>query len=93
MKYILRKVEENEEKLGKYEHGGVRGLESSLRHIYERLKILIDTIDDNIDSKHISYNIKNFSLPYKLTHNDIDILLKNFMVKNDMSDAVKSMFI
>jgi ATP-dependent Lon protease len=92
MKYILRKIEENEKRLGNSEHGGVRGLESALKHIFERLRILMDTVDEDM-SNQISYHIKDFKLPHILTSINIDVLLNNFMAKDDVSDVVRNMFI
>jgi ATP-dependent Lon protease len=94
MKYIIKQVNENEDKIGKLEHGGVRGLESSLKHIFERLNILIDLYKENcFDCEHISYNIKNFKLPYEIKNEDVDMLLKNFMAKDNSSSCVRNMFI
>jgi ATP-dependent Lon protease len=92
MKYILREIEENEKRIGKMEHGGVRGLESALKHIFERLRILMDTVDEDM-SNQISYHIKDFKLPHTLTSTNVDVLLKNFMAKDDVSDVVRNMFI
>jgi ATP-dependent Lon protease len=94
MKYLIKQINDNEERIGKYEHGGVRGLESSLKHIFERLKILIDLEKDGevLDSD-ISYNIKDFKLPYELKTTDIDLLLKNFMAKDNFPEAARSMFL
>lgn len=92
MKYLLREVEENEKRIGKTEYGGVRGLESALKHIFERLRILIDTISDDISSQ-ISYYIKDFKLPHTLTLSNIDILLKNFLANSDESDIMRNMFL
>lgn len=92
LKYLIKEVEENEKLLGKFEHGGVRGLESALKHIFERLRILIDTIGEDMNNK-ISYIIKDFSLPYILKTNDVDTLLKNFKTKDERCDIVKNMFL
>lgn len=92
LKYILRDVEENERKLSNCELGGVRCLESALKHIFERLRILMDIFGEDID-KQISYYIKDFALPYTLKTSDIDTLLKNFKAKDTMSDAMRNMYL
>lgn len=93
MKYIINKAKENDERLGNREHGGVRGLESAIKHIIERMKILIDTMDDPLENEHISYKIKDFRLPHEITTSNIDLLLKNFMAKDDMPQSIRNMYI
>jgi ATP-dependent Lon protease len=83
MKYIIKLVEENENRIGKLDHGGVRSLESILRHIFERTKILIDMKKENCDFKNITFNLDRFNLPHDMTQSDIDILTKNYMAKKD----------
>lgn len=77
IKYIINKCDEYDRNLGCDDNHGVRSVERAIKHIIERIKILINTIDNPIDD--ISYKLKNFSLPYTLTQNSIDILLKNFV--------------
>jgi hypothetical protein len=90
IKYIIKKVNEHEENMMKKEHKGVRSLESAIKHILERIKILIDSINTPIEK--LSYNIKNFTIPHQLTNEDVDILLKNFMAKDEMPASYKHMF-
>jgi ATP-dependent Lon protease len=83
--HIIHKAEEHERNLGKMKHEGVRAIESAIKHIMERFKILIDTID--IPLSHISYRLDGFNLPYTVTQDSIEKLLKNFMADDEMADV------
>jgi ATP-dependent Lon protease len=84
IKYLIAKVKDIEVKK-QLESGGVRELETILKHIIERIKILIHTRDKNFNS--VSYNIKNFKLPYSPTIEDIEILTKTYGLKYEMTPS------
>lgn len=69
MKHIIWKIDDD--------NAGVRSLEKTLRKLYEKLNVLITT--QNSDDLMLSYRVKNFSIPYKLTRDAIDILVDDLI--------------
>jgi energy-coupling factor transporter ATP-binding protein EcfA2 len=93
IKMFIRSAEEND-KIRGYKHeelGGVRGLDTIIKHILERIKILIETNGTKL--KNMSYStIDNFQLPYTLNHTDFCILIKYYGIKDDLPISARNMY-
>jgi len=74
-KYIIDKCSKEE---------GIRDLKRSIETLYRKLDILCKSVLDNgtFGNLELSFAIKNFKLPYTVTIQDINLLLKDYM-KND----------
>jgi hypothetical protein len=91
MKSLILVADKNHEnKFMSRENKGVRELESVIKHIVERLRVLIDTIDNPIQS--ISYKISNFTIPHILTKPDTELLLSGYMSENLMPESIRGMY-
>ena len=74
IRYLIKK-DDDVNKLNSCENSGVRGLESIIKHILERLKILYLSRNKQLN---VSYNICDFDVPYNLNEKDTDILLESY---------------
>lgn len=68
-KYIIDKCKHEE---------GIRELKRVIEMIYRKLDTLCDLCKDEKKDVSVSFQIKNFSVPHKLTTDDIRLLMKHY---------------
>lgn len=60
---------------------GIRDLKRAIEALYRKLDVLCKAVqpDGTFGDLKLSFSIKNFILPYTLTYQDINLLLKNYI--------------
>ena len=63
---------------------GIRDLKRAIESLYRKLNVLCKTLlsDGTFGELKLSFMIKNFILPYTLTYQDVNLLLKNYIKNN-----------
>ena len=75
-KYIIEKCSQEP---------GIRNLKTAINTLYTKLNLLCNSVleDGTLGDLNLSFEIKNFKLPYELKISDITILLKDYMIKSN----------
>lgn len=73
-KYIIEKCSQEP---------GIRNLKTVIDTLYTKLNLLCSVSQDENSHLNLSFEIKNFTLPYELKISDINLLLKDYMIKSN----------